>query len=271
MEKKMRIKRFLSAICLGGMLFIIGCENPITGYGPQPSFIEKEEYVSKLNVLGILRPGLKERYPLSFVHLEHSVPATEEYPEAITITDGWVTVSHCKGNTVFDIVRFYYTDFNGIFTEREYRYEGFYPEPGATYKISCKKEGFPELTGETTVPNVPVIVNNSLSTSASVLSLTLARDPLAALYDVYLFAGEKEFFTRVFRPEEGDIDVSLQFVKGTENEGTVIIYAYDLNLSKYMTTTVIIKPNTYQPLYTTVTGGYGCFGSMNVLEQKVKF
>ena len=71
-----------------------------------------------------------------------------------------------------------------------------------------------------------------------------------------------------------EIDNSVELY-GLENdsasEGKLIIYAYDIKLSEYITYNIIIKPQTYQSNYSTVNNGFGCFGSMNLLEKTLTF
>ena len=44
------------------------------------------------------------------------------------------------------------------------------------------------------------------------------------------------------------------------------IYGYDANLAEYLTAATTIKYQTYLETVTTVTGGYGVFGSVSVRE-----
>jgi hypothetical protein len=253
------------------ILLFTGCDNWLTGYGPQPIYIDKPQDGDKLNIMGILKPGVKEGKPLSFIHLEKTVPATEEYPDTVEVTDAIITLSQFAGEQLTDSVKFEYTDFSQTFSEFKYRPQEFQPQEAQTYHLSCKKEGFPEIVSKTTLPHVPQIIENSLKTAGEKLVFTIKRDILAALYDIYLQIGEIEYFARVIRPENGNIDVTLNFYKGNEQQGNLIVYVYDLKLSEYITYNVIVKPNTYHESYTTVENGYGCFGSLNILEKTISF
>ena len=77
--------------------------------------------------------------------------------------------------------------------------------------------------------------------------------------------------TQVNKPETGNINADFTFNRDSEAEGKLVIYAYDLKLSEYMTYNLSIKPNAYQPPPSTVDNGYGCFGSFNMLERVVEF
>ena len=59
--------------------------------------------------------------------------------------------------------------------------------------------------------------------------------------------------------------------QSSESTGLLIIYAYDLQLSEYITYNVSIKPNTYRSDYSTVDNGFGCFGSLNVFSKMINF
>jgi len=247
------------------------CENPITGYGPQPSFLDDEGHEPMLNVFGVLRPGTQNGRPLSFAHLEGVFSVLSEYPDSLEIIDAEVTLFHRDGDSAIDSVSFAYTDFDAAFATFEYRPPDFFPLAGHTYGLRCRRAGYPELTSETTVPSPPRILENSLGIGPESLSFAISRDPLTSLYDVFLQIGQQEYSTRVLRPESGDIQVQLDYEAHSAREGRLSIYAYDLNLSAYLTTTVIVKPNTFQPNYSTVEGGHGSFGSLNLLEMTVIF
>ncbi len=254
-----------------GLLFISGCENPFTGYGPQPSFLDDTESLPKMNVFGVLRPDKYNGKPFSYVHLEGIFSVTSEYPDSFDITDAEVTLFQYEGESVINSINLNYTDFNSAFTEKQYRAPDYFPEAENTYGLSCRKAGFPELTAKTVIPSVPEIINDEITVTPGKISFHIRRDSLAALYDVIMTGGPDKYMTRIFRPEEGNIKVDMNINSGSGIERKLYIYAYDLNLSEYITGTIIIKPNTYFPSNSKVTNGYGCFGSLNVLERIVTF
>ena len=99
----------------------------------------------------------------------------------------------------------------------------------------------------------------------------ILRDELVQVYDIYLYYGSQEIEERYVRPDIGNTHVELTFAKNSSATGKLRIYAYDLNLSEYITYNVIIKPQTYQDIYSTVENGFGCFGSLNILERNLDF
>jgi len=258
-------------ICSLLLLLLTSCENPITGYGPQPEFLDEHKHKPMLNVFGVLRPEQELGVPLSYVHLEAAYSVTSDYPDSFIIADAEVGLRRYSGNTVQDSLNLVYTNFDTLFSEHEYRSLDFYPQPGETYGIVCRRDGFPVLTSQTTMPFVPIIEAGSMEIKDEELSFSIVRDPLAGLYDVFLWVDEQRFAARVLRPETGNTGINLKFNKGNIESGTLYIYAYDMKLTEYMTSVITVKPNTYQPPVSTVENGYGCFGSLNVLEQVIEF
>lgn len=251
-------------------IFIYNCENPITGYGPQPRYIDSFRFTPMLNILGVLRPDTLDGFPQSFVHLEKSYPFNE-FPDSTIVTDARISIYKYEGIAIVDSVSLNYCNFNAHFLTWEYRDSTFFPEPGAFYGISCVREGFPDLKAMTCVPLAPVIDENSIKITNQELSFTIKRDSLVALYDIYFLVGSRVFENRIRRPEHGDVEVVLELERLAAENGELIVYGYDLNLSEYITYNISIKPNTYRVPYSTVENGYGCFGSLNVYKKTFRF
>jgi len=262
--------RVVTLVMITVIGIMTGCENPITGYGPQPVYLDKQEHRPMLNVFGVLRPGTQNGMPLSFVHLEESFSVTSS-PDVIEVRDADVTLFRYEGDVIVDSTAFTYTHFDSTFQRSEYRHAEFYPVEYQTYGLSCRRSGFPELTSKTTVPSVPAIIEDSFEIDTNRLAFSILGDSLAALYDITLWVGEHLYNQRLRRPEVGNIDVAFDLDANHGLSGTLLIYAYDLQLSKYMTYNVNVKYNTYRSDYSTVENGLGCFGSLNVLERIVTF
>jgi len=267
--KKLKIVCYL--VLFITILFLNGCENPITGYGPQPNYIDEHGHKPFLNIFGILRPETEYGLPLSFIHVEGIFTLLAEYPDTFDIPDAKVMLYEYNNNQISDSINCKYTNFDSPNFDLDYRLYNFYPNAGQTYGISCKKEGYPELTSQTTIPLEPQILANSIQIKESKLTFSILHDSLAALYDIYFQISQKQYYSRILKTEQTNLDVEMDFYKGTETEGTLIIYAYDLNLSKYLTSSVIIKPNTYQEPASTVENGYGSFGSLNIFKKSIIF
>jgi len=250
------------------LILLTACENPITGLGPRPSYIDKHKHKPMLNVFGVLRPDVRNGMPMSYVHLEQAW-AYSYFPDTTRVTDASVKLFEYEGSTIVNTIALSYTNFDSAFPTSEYRHPDFYPIAGHTYGISCFKQGYPELTSRTTVPSVPKIVDDAIQVNPNNISFSIMRDSLAALYDVYLIIGQQAYADRIQQPEAGDIAVKLAIEAASESAGLLIIYAYDLQLSEYITYNVIIKTNSYRSDYSTVDNGFGCFGSLNIFSKMI--
>ncbi len=260
----------ITILLLFSTTFINNCENPITGYGPQPRYIENLSFIPMLNILGVLRPDTLEGLPQSFVHLEKSYPFNE-FPDSTIITDAQVILYKYEGTAIVDSVRLTYSNYQANFQTWEYRDSTYFPETGVSYGISCNRQGFPNLKGLTCVPQIPVIDDDSIQITAERLSFKIKRDSQVALYDIYFLVGDRTYQSRLRRPETGDTEVVLELNQLPAGEGELLVYGYDLNLSEYITYNISIKPNTYRAPYSTVENGYGCFGSLNVYKKTFGF
>jgi hypothetical protein len=127
------------------------------------------------------------------------------------------------------------------------------------------------LTGETTVPAIPVIKPGSMQVSAQLVSFTIQPDTSTHLYDVYIISSDTSINKRIVPlPNQPSLVEIKPGIASTWQ--LLMIYAYDRNLSIYYSTSTnsFFNFNTYRPAITTVKGGYGCFGSLNFLEVKLQ-
>jgi hypothetical protein len=250
-------------------LLMAGCESLFTDFGPQPIYLNQEEYEPMLNILGVLRPDVRDGTPMSFIHVESSFPVTE-FADSVEITDADVRIYRLENGVGIDTVAFVYTEGTGFLEKPEYRNAEFIPVAGETYGLTIRREGYPELTSTTTIPQSPEIVAQSMNVNEGILSWSMWRDEGTLLYDIFILAGQDFYLERIRRPESGDIEVRIELENGPEpDQILLLIYGYDDRLSEYMTYNVSIKPNTYHTQYSTVENGYGCFGSLNLFEEIV--
>lgn len=266
---KSPIKYFLFLIIL--ITLGASCEKFFTDPGPQPNFVEKLQYTPMLNVLGVIRTDNEHGVSNSFVHVEYTTSVTEEYPDSLYIYDANVMVYSLDNEVIADSCFFQYTSFDSVFDFQEYRSGIFRPKAGQKYLLKCQYPGYPTLTATTTVPEKPVLLTETIKTENNNFSFSIKRDTDAILYEVYLWIGDRAYQTKALRPEAGDISVTLEIGKFKPLRGWLLIYAYDKNMSNYLTSNITIKPNTYLPSFSTVENGYGCFGSLNYLLQEVAF
>jgi hypothetical protein len=249
------------------LLLIINCSslNPVSP-GPQPHYLEDVKHEPMLNVFGILRPDSLGFVPLSYVHLEFSFP-TDNIPDSSIIPDAQVRIIKMDGTRAVDSCCFDYTDF-GLFPTQEYRYASFFPQKG-TYRLICQKEGFPILSAETTVPSIPVILEDKIERQGNLLSFQIMRDEQVGLYEVVLKGSNWLIKDRFLSPNSGDIPISLSLDGVPNGVYQLTIYAFDLNLSEYLTYNLSIKPNIYQKDFSTVQNGFGCFGAVNIYKRMI--
>lgn len=248
-------------------LIIMNCTslNPVSP-GPQPHYLEDVKHEPKLNVFGILRPDSIEGLPLSYVHLEFSF-ATDNIPDSSIIAESQVKIIKMEGATAVDSAVFVYTDLR-VFPTREYRHASFFPQEG-TYRLICRKEGFPVLSAETTVPSVPVILEATVQRQGNSLSFQIMRDEQVGLYKVVLQGSDWLITDRFLRPKSGNVPISLPLDGIPSGSCQLTIYAFDLNLSEYLTVNLSIKPNIYQKDFSTVQNGFGCLGATNIYKRMI--
>lgn len=236
--------------------------------GPQPNFIDDSQIEPSMNVLGILRPDSIDLQPMSFVLVEKMVAAVSTQPDSFNILDAVVEISLIDQSGAVETYPFY-LDSAQLFPSI-YRPVDFSPQPGKTYRLHCEREGLPTITSETTLPFVPILTGNLINVNQQRVSFSIEPDPTVALYDVYLFSDQKVAMKRVVMASAGATPIEMTFNFNLSNSAYVAIYAYDPQLAEYITfPNVFIKPNTYRPPFTNVSGGYGAFGSMNMLVQPV--
>lgn len=257
------------------LILLVGftaCEEILLG--PQPFFIEDSEHQSMLNIMGILRPDSIQSYSGSFIQLEKSVPVPFEETESREVRGARVELYKMEFGQVVDTIVFEMSYFEEVTRDSAYRSQDFYPAAGETYRVECQFEDLPVLTSETTIPNLPELVDDTIYVHPLLIDFSIKYDSTSCLYDINVFRNNELFFqSRYLREEDEDLTISLSV--GADHFLPVdtvemVIYAYDLQLSDYITTSPsAIWPNTYQPAFSTVDNGYGCFGSLNILRREI--
>jgi len=263
----MKASQIILNLCIC-LLVIINCSslNPVSP-GPQPHYLEDVEHEPKLNVFGILRPDSLEGLPLSYVHLEFSFP-TDNIPDSSIISDAEVKIMKMNGASDVDSFSLVYSNFD-VFPTQEYRHTSFFPQKG-TYQLICRKEGFPVLSAETTVPSIPIVLEETIQRQGNSLSFQIMRDEQVGLYEVVLEGSNWLIKDRFLRPESGNVPISFSLDGIPSGASQLTIYAFDLNLSEYLTVNLSIKPNIYQKDFGTVENGFGCFGAMNIYRKVIE-
>jgi len=265
MKRSQKFLQNLKKISFVLWIFFLHCTNYLTAPGPQPHFIQAVEYEPRLNVFGVLRPDSSEAgLPLSFIEVESTF--LDEYPHDFE-QGVEVFVFPCEAGQPTDTIPFFYTNL-GVFEDSTFRNPQFFPLAGKTYRLECHKPGYPTLTGQTTIPDVPHVIENSLHVSAEQIQFSLKRDEKVGLYEIVLLGECEVPSKRILPTHSEEIPVSIRISRRC-SFSWILIYAYDLHLAEYLTTNISLKPNVYQPSFSTVENGYGCFGSLNVLKVRL--
>lgn len=247
------------------ILALSGCEEYI--FGPQPKIIDEESFDSKLNIFGILRPDSLREHPASFIRVDKAVAMDSLNNDTLPITDAVVKIYEINSSKT-DSFQFNYTDYDSAYGMQDYRPDDFIPEPGMSYKLICRHTKYETVIGYTTVPEMPELVN-PIQIVNNELKFTVRRDQNVGLYEFNLMKGDLFHYHRQLSPDSGHVKVSITLPEGFSKPFDVTIYAYDNNLAEYNTYSLYYKPNTYQPPYSTLNNGYGCFGSLNILKRQV--
>ena len=133
---------------------------------------------------------------------------------------------------------FHQTRFEGIFIDSTYRQEEFYPKAGETYSVLCESEHLPTLTSETTIPDEPQIIGNTINRQPNSIQFSIELDSTINLYDVAItLNGEAYTLQRFFREDYEDVNIHLPVsVSAFSATDTLemIVYAYDKKLSEYI-------------------------------------
>jgi hypothetical protein len=238
------------------------------GIPMQPKFFDNSDWQKVINVFGILRPD-SASVPMSFIFMEKTYPTKNAVDEDMTLTNSIVKIYSTdvlgKKDT-FNLFFYESTDTTKWSFPRYISYK-LRPQPGCKYRLECKNDSLPTVTCEASVPYPPEIIANSLSVDDSKIVFTIKTDSLAYLYDIYLFSSNDMISKRFVHKENKPMEVNWQF----ERNGdwlNMVIYAYDKNMASYLSTATnsFYTFNTYRPPVTTVDGGFGVFGAMNLLS-----
>lgn len=242
-----------------GLAGVNTCDLP-TQPGPMPKEIIDTKFEPGLNVFGVLRaddiPGS------SFIHVERAVTTAEMYEGVdIYITDAWVQLTDSL------------TGFESVFisspdtTEEGYYFNSsFNPQSGQRYFLEITSGDFPILRGETTIPVKPALVSESLAVTDKAVQFELRLTSDTYQYNIYLFFDEYYLEKQVSNESDGTRFVEFDFSNGTKPPTGLKIIGYDRNLAVYLNSSPSFIPQTFHETVRTVENGYGCFGSLAVME-----
>lgn len=249
------------------LILAAGCDKMVDWYlgiPLQPDFTEKN-FEPGMNIFGVLRPDSTGGSNNSFVYIQQVLPAVGDTSSEWEVTDALVEV--VAGDPAGSLaVPFVIAQQDGLSVRAYYRPEiPFNPQAGEVYLLSCRADGLPVLEAETRVPAQPQIREGSLSISAHAAGFTVLTDTACHLLDVYLVSGEEYQTLRLVPGDEGTTETGFSSARDISH-GTLMIYAYDRHLaSYYVTSNVSVNFNKFRKPYSTVQGGYGVFGALNML------
>lgn len=261
------------------MLFFLAllssCEKTMEyyyGIPMQPEFFENTPWQKVINVFGILRPD-SAALPMSFVYMEKTYPTKNASDEDNVLKNSSVVILETDELGKRDTFNLgFYENIDSTkwdfprFISRKLK-----PKAGRRYELECTNEGLPAVHSSAIVPYVPKLIENTLKVDNKNVTFSLKDDSLAYLYDVYLFSNTSMLTKRFLHTRNSNLYVNWALER-TDDWHYIAIYAYDKNLASYLSTSTnsFYTFNTYRPPVTTVEGGYGVFGAMNLLYINLK-
>ncbi len=243
--------------CLTMALMLISCDLPHQP-GPMPTTIVETEFEPGLNILGVLRAD--DLSGSSFININRALTTEEIYSDSIENfsppVDFVRVVSAETGVEYLFIAEDDSTD------SGNYRDSSMTVRAGEGYDLEIMAPGFPTLTGTTIIPEKVALNANTLSLTGSSIAFQFQHHASAFQYKLYLIFAESTA-EKVVKPSNGDIiDVDWNYDPGMGIPLFLMIAALDENLTRYGNSPISFIPNTYHPDGSTVSGGYGCFGSV---------
>jgi len=266
----MKVSNRIAFTCFIVALYCVACDLPHEP-GPQPSTIIPTPFEPGLNVLGVLR--LDDEPGSSFFYIERAYRYQEldtlEWDESFipVITDAKVQVQGMDDTTTYIFTHDHELD---RIRGQVYIDSGFTPVAREQYALTITHNELDTLTDTTLVPVKPAIESISVDTVAQTVSFQLRTTADTYLYDVYLISASDSIRYRFVNYEgDGELPINFNTATGPREPIEIHIYAYDVNLAEYLTSVITLKPQTYLELMTTVTGGYGVFGSVSVFKMEL--
>ncbi len=233
-------------------IIMVSCDLP-TDPGPMPVDIIHTEFEPEHNILGVLR--LDDNPGSSFIRVEKAYKIEE-------ITEGVSPVVNNADVTIIAEDTSAFTFVSDSTRGDIYTDSSFVPVEGVEYTLTVSSPDLPELTATTKIPSYPSIDESSLTITEQSVLLTILSSPSIDLYDVYLISEIDEIQVRIVNESE-NISISFDLSKLSGDPSTIEIYGYENNLSKYLQSSISIKPQSYHETVTTVSNGYGCFGAVS--------
>lgn len=259
------MKTLLKILIGTGLLISLnGCQKALEaylGFPMQPENIDAE-FKPGLNVFGLIKAGPSMDTINHFFEV-HRILHVFDTAATMVIDEANIELTrHRNGNPEVDyLLR---STSNGRYTS-----PFITTEAGDYWEYQCIYDTF-LITATTWVPNQPEIMDGSLSLAGNKLHFTLEPDTTAYMYDIYFISSDDFVYLRKI-PQQPDPTVVTLEVKAEPytQGGLLYVIAYDANYERYHTTAnTFFKPNAFRPRFSTVNGGYGCFGSAHIMEKQ---
>ncbi|NQV30827.1 MAG: hypothetical protein HQ508_08065 [Candidatus Marinimicrobia bacterium] len=241
-------------------LMLISCELPHQP-GPMPTTIVETEFEPGLNILGVLRAD--DLSGSSFININRALTTEEIYSDSIEAFSP--PVDFVRVVAAGTGVEHLFIAEDDSSDSGNYRDSNMTVRTGEVYDLEIMAPGFPTLTGTTIIPEKVELIANSLALTESSLAFRFPHHTSAFQYKLYLIFAESTA-EKVIKPSNGDIiDVDWSYDISAGSPLYLMIAALDENLTRYGNSPISFIPNTYHPDGSTVSGGYGCFGSVSIM------
>lgn len=253
MDKRNLVFILFSLLCIG----LYCCDLP-TQPGPMPQDIINTEFQPGLNILGVIRVADKDSE--SFVYVEEALPTRNYYDsiDSLCIRNADVKIQEHEDSTMHTFTIDSETD------STKYTNSSFQPVPGQSYQLfvtANTKQGELSTQSSTNVPGLPDISLESLEITKNLVSIHIDSLKNIHRYDFMLYSnstviGEKVIYNQLTAEVKFSIDPK------NEAPTKLVIVAYDKNLAKFLQASTGLFPQVYRETLSTISGGYGCFGSV---------
>jgi len=253
------MKYSLSILLLVSLVLFSGCDLPHQP-GPMPTEIVETEFEPGLNILGVLRAD--DKAGASYISVNRALTTEEIYSDSI---DNFSPdLDFVKVSPIDSSEEYLFSEAQDSTAQGTYRDSTLTVLAGETYELEIRAAGFPTLTGETIIPMKPLLMDNTLLMEPGKLSFTFRNDASAFEYKLYIIFS-KTALEKVIQPgDQTTIDVVWVFDSEKGLPQYLMLSALDENLTRYGNSPISFIPNTYHQDGSTVSGGYGCFGSVAI-------
>ncbi|MBC8377262.1 MAG: DUF4249 family protein [FCB group bacterium] len=240
-------------------VFLCTCDLPHQP-GPMPTEIVETEFQPGLNIMAVLRAD--DQAGTSFININRALTTEEIYSDSIENFSpqiNYAKVSSIDSGAEYQFVRSEDSSDWGSYFDTTLSVGA-----GEAYDLEISAPGFPTLTGHTIIPDKPQLVANSLLIGSDKVSFQIQHHTSAFEYKLYLFFAAS-VLDKVVKPTNGNIiEVDWDFSTLNGSPLYLGLTALDENLTRYGNSPISFIPNTYHPDGSTVSGGYGCFGSVAI-------